>query len=240
MKIEIPQIFNNYNIIAGITLANTDLYKPYGFSITPAQIYDSETIAKMKNDLATELGVTVDDLIFQKQTHSNSIRIVDNYYTYNDNDGMITQLKNKLLVISLADCCGILIYDKKLNIIAAIHSGWRGSAQNITGKAINILKEEYKSDPKDLICFLTPSASVLNYEIGRELLHYLGDFTINRDGKLYFDNKEMIKHQLLAAGVILNNIEISEVCTIENSNYHSFRRDNNLSGRMAAYIGMKI
>lgn len=240
MKIDTPNIFNKYNLIAGVTLANKDIFPPYGFSITKGEIYSDVDIIKMRQYLANFLKTDIKDFVFQKQIHSDMCRIVDNNYFYGEQDGMITQLKGKILVLSLADCNGILIFDKNKEIIAAIHSGWRGTAENIIGKTIKKMSEEFNSKPQDLLCYLSPSASGKNYEIGAELLDKLGDFTIEKDDKYFFDNKSMIKNQLLNCGILNENIEISEICTIENLGYHSFRRDKKSSGRMAAFIGMKL
>lgn len=240
MKIDIPDIFKNYNIIAGVTLANKDLFPPYGFSITKGEIYSDEEILNMRQYFSEFLKIDYDNFVFQKQIHSDLLKIVEENYCYGEHDGLITQLKGKVLVLSLADCSGILIYDGKKEIIAAVHSGWRGTTQNIIGKTINIMIDDFQSKPEDIICYLSPSASGRNYEIGAELLDRLGDFTTEREGKNYFDNKAMIKHQLLKMGIIEENIEISEICTIDNEDYHSFRRDKKESGRMAAFIGMKI
>lgn len=240
MKINIPNIFKNYNIIAGVTLANKDLFPPYGFAITKGEIYTDDDILKMRQYFSEFLNIDYDNFIFQKQIHSDLVSIVDENYIYGEHDGLITQLKGKVLVLSLADCSGILIYDFKNDIIAAVHSGWRGTAQNIIGKTINIMIDNFQSNPMDLLCYLSPSAGGNNYEIGAELLDKLGEFTIERAGKYYFDNKEMIKSQLLKSGILEENIETSEICTIENEDYHSFRRDKKYSGRMAAFIGMTI
>lgn len=240
MKIDTSNIFKNYNIIAGVTRANKDLFPPYGFAITKGEIYTDEEIIEMRKHFFEYLKIDPENFVFQKQIHSDLVRIVDENYTYGEHDGLITKLKGKVLVLSLADCSGILIYDRNKEIISAVHSGWRGTAQNIIGKTINIMIDEFQSDPKDLLCYLSPSAGGNNYEIGAELLDKLGEFTIERAGKYYFDNKAMIKNQLLKIGILEENIETSEICTIENEDYHSFRRDKKESGRMAAFIRMEI
>ena len=238
MKIDIPSIFKNYNVIAGVTLANKDLFPPYGFSITKAEIFSDVEIMKMRTEFAQFIDINYENLIFQKQIHSDIVKVVDDNYTYGEHDGLITNIKSKILMLSLADCSGILIYDKELEVISAIHSGWRGTSKNIIGKAIEKFVNDFGSEPKNLLCYLSPSASVDNYEIGAELLDLLGEFSIKRGEKYFFDNKRMLTEQLLVQGVPAQNIEVSDVCTISNEQYHSYRRDKSQSGRMAAFIGM--
>ncbi|HRP01647.1 MAG TPA: peptidoglycan editing factor PgeF [Candidatus Kapabacteria bacterium] len=231
-------IFLNYKIIAGTTLINKQLYPPNGFSISKAEIYNDNDIHTMRQDFADFLNCKYEDLAFQTQLHSDIITIVDNSYSCAQSDAIITNIRGKILVASIADCGGILLYDPINGVVAAVHSGWRGSYQNIVGKTIAALANKFMTEPKNLLAYLAPSASVENYEIGGELLEMLGNYSIKRNEKIYFDNKKMITQQLLNAGVQAQNIEISNICTISDANYHSFRRDKKKSGRMATFIGM--
>jgi len=53
------------------------------------------------------------------------------------------------------------------------------------------------------------------------------------------DIRSRIREELCETGVQEGNIEMSSECTIGNPAYHSYRRDGDSSGRMAAFIGMK-
>ncbi len=232
-----PKIFPANDIISGITKRNYDKFKPKGFTISPA----SDPIAiNHRQLLANFLGVEFQKMKFQKEIHSDKIQIItDNTPNDMESDGMITNKKGLILNVSLADCTGILIYDPINKIIGAIHSGWRGTKLNIASKAINIFTQKFNSDPKNLLVYLTPGASGENYEVGWDVAQYFLNFiTAKGDGKYLFDNSLQIMQQLIESGVKKSNIEKSEICTIENTEYHSYRRDNEKSGRMSAFIGM--
>ncbi len=237
MKIIKPEIFPKSKIISGVTLKNLDLFEPFGFSISKTNIYSDSQILKMHEKFAEFLGYKLDYLIFQKQIHSDIISIVNDDYQIVESDAMICNLKGRVLNVKLADCGGILLYDPVKSVIAVIHSGWRGSAANILTKTILRMKDEFNSLSADLLAYIAPLASVKNYQVGNDVQSVLGKFCIkSEDGSWYFDNRLKLKEELLSAGVNFNNIEISDLCTIENPELHSYRRDNENSGRMSCYI----
>lgn len=241
MKIDIEylNIFPTGKIIAGVTKKSLQQFPEYGFSISPANIYDEATIIKNRQILAQQIGYDLDDLIFQKQTHSDIIeKVVPNNNIYNS-DGLICNIKNKILNISIADCVAVLIYDPVNEVIAALHSGWRGSSHKISVKAVKILKEKYSSKTGDLIAYISPSASGDLYEVGEDVARHFVRSTVQiNNSKFLFDNKSEIELQLFEAGLKIPNIYISDVCTISNPEYHSYRRDKEKSGRMSCFIGM--
>ena len=68
------------------------------------------------------------------QTHTNIVKCVTENSlndTFEDVDGLITNIPGIALVTSLADCQGILLYDKNKQVIGNIHSGWKGTLNRI-------------------------------------------------------------------------------------------------------------
>jgi YfiH family protein len=236
---QIPSIFPNDKIIAGITQSNFDTFPPLGFSINETDYFDTETVENNRLLLAKELSTTISNFVFQKQIHSNNINIVKKGFPRLDSDGMMTNEKGIFLITSLADCCGILVYDKKKEIIAALHSGWRGTEQGISKEAIRLLIDKYHSNPQDLLVWITPCAGAEDYEVGWDVAKFFPNNIIaQQNGKYLLDLKSVITKQLVDKGVCKHNIQASSESTISNLNYHSFRRDKDNSGRMAAFIAM--
>ena len=82
-------------------------------------------------------GQPKEELIFNHQVHSKKVlNIEERPNSESDADGLITKVPNLPIAARVADCQGILMFDPTANIIAAIHSGWRGSTLNIIGEAI--------------------------------------------------------------------------------------------------------
>jgi hypothetical protein len=157
-----------------------------------------------------------------------------------ESDGIVTNEPNTILVLSLADCCGILVYDKTKKVVGAFHSGWKGTKQNIAGRGIKKMIDEFGTNHEDIKCWITPCAGAEDYEVSWDVAKYFTGFTKPIGNEKYlFDMKSAIRSQLLEAGLKSENIEVSPESTISDLRFHSFRRDKENSGRMAAFIGIK-
>ncbi len=234
-----PAIFPA-DITSGVTLKNPGANNGRGFSISVTGEFDESTVEQSRELLARNLDTDLERLHFQNQVHSDTIKLIPDESNIFESDGMITNRTGDILCISIADCCAILCYDIENIAIGAFHSGWRGTQLNIASKGIKAMSENFGTKPENLLVYLSPCASVTNYEVGEEFATYFPGFTQRgRDGKFYFDNTGKITSQLKEAGVPESNIEISDACTILFKEYHSYRRDKEKSGRMAAFIGLK-
>lgn len=242
MKLDIlfPERFPKDKVIAGVTKRNYMLFPPYGFSVHKADIYTEQEAAKHREILARQLNVSPDMLKCNKQVHGTTILEMKKNSMQKVADGMFCREKGVIIYTKIADCTGILIYDPINCVVAALHSGWKGSKLNIVNEGINTLQNECNSNPSDLIVFISPAASGKNYEVEWDVAQFFPDYIEKISDKKYlFDNKACIYNQLIECGIQEYNIEVSDICTIENTDYHSFRRDKEKSGRMAAFIGLK-
>lgn len=234
-----PSIFERKKIQSGVTEINKRMFPKTGLSLSPAEILTDEEYGIHLQMFAHSRGVIKDRIKFNKQVHSDIVRIVDGNSNTEEADALITNEKQLMLLIKIADCAAILLYDKINEVIAAVHSGWRGTKADIASKTISQMKQNFGTEANSLLAYISPSASVNNYEVGKEFVDYFPKYISKRGNKYYFDNKKAIKNQLLNAGLSKDNIEVSDICTIENKDYHSYRRDGERSGRMGAFIMMK-
>jgi YfiH family protein len=239
IKILRPTIFADDRIVSGVTFKNQHIFPETGLTFTPSPICSKEQVDLHKKLLADKIGVKTDKLKFQHQIHSDIILVKDETSQETDSDAMITDKHGLILCVKIADCAAILVYDPMNQAIAAIHSGWRGTQQNITAKAIKKMSDVYGSNPEHLLIYISPAASGKNYEVGEEVAEFFPESTEPREnGKYLFDNTKELLFQLQELNVHSRNIEVSGICTIENINFHSYRRDRERSGRMCAFIGM--
>jgi YfiH family protein len=237
MKIIKPLIFPK-NIKAGVVTKNLDLFPEYGFSLSKTTYIDDEFINNCREKLANELDILPKQIIRQHQIHSDIINVVTDLNYYEDSDAIITNQKSFCLNVSIADCIAVLIYDTKNEVIAGVHSGWRGTELNIVGKTIFKMKDEFNSKTENLVVYISPSALCENYEVGKEFCTIFPKFVKEIEGKYSFDNRAAVIEQILSCGISKSNIEISELDTITNLELHSYRRDKEKAGRMSAYIMM--
>ena len=239
-----PTIFKKYNIQSGVTKRCLNLFPPNGFSISPADIFSEREVMSNRLLLAEMLGIPRYMFKFQKQVHGDTIIVVDEHtdstvmYPF-ESDALITNVKGVYLNVTIADCCAILLHDPFKCVVAAIHSGWRGSALDITSKTIHKLTGHFGCNPADLVAYIGPCAGADVYEVGEEVAKLFPMCTKRiSERKFLFDNRNQVRLQLLQSGLLPEKIEVSDICTITNRDYHSFRRDKENSGRMSCFIGM--
>lgn len=204
---------------------------------------DPETIAKNRARFFGSLGIAETSLVHANQVHSDGVSIVTKPGLYPATDALITSQKGLNLVISVADCMPVMIYDKVNGVIANIHSGWRGTQKNIVGKTISLMISDFGTEPKKLAVFTGPAISKPNFEVDKEVADMFPPEYVSpkpgANGKFIIDTGKMVYNSLLSAGVPAGNIEQSSECTFESSHLHSYRRDRSNSGRMFAVLGMK-
>ena len=85
-------------------------------------------------------------------------------------DALITREPGVLLVVQTADCIPILLADTKNRVVAAIHSGWRGTAQRSAEKTLGRMQMEFGTRPPDVIAALGPGIDGCCYEVGHEVV----------------------------------------------------------------------
>lgn len=153
-------------------------------------------------------------------------------------DGMVTNQLNFGLKITHADCQAACFYDPIHHAIANVHSGWKGSVQNIYEKAVDFMSQKYGTDPKMLHVGISPSlgpydAEFIHYK--QELPESFWSFQVKPN---YFDFWEISRMQLMACGIPLNQIEIASISTFSNPDDYFSYRLNNITGRNATIISL--
>ncbi len=242
MKFQIlsNDVFQRFSIISGVTQVNKKIFPENGFSLASNGKSSSDQFMRNLNYFASKIGFTVNQIKSVNQVHGDKIEEVNTDSFVVDADAMITREKNLLLMIKIADCAGILIYDPVKEIIAAVHSGWKGTSLNIVPKTINRMINEFGCSPINLLVYISPCASGKNYEVQQDVAILFPRSTIQiSPSKYLFSNRREIKYQLDSMSIPRENIEVSDICNVENINFHSYRRDRDLSGRMGVFIAMR-
>ncbi len=228
-------------IIFGLsTKIGAERHEPFFFNLSTS-VGDDERIVRENRELFyKELGLKPENIAIQRQVHGDIIRFVDKGGIYGDSDALITNKKNLGLVVSTADCTPIFIFDKKNKIIAAVHSGWRGTEKKILLKVIKKLKDDFNSSPENLICYIGPSICQKNYEVGKEVAEKFEDKYLITKGEKYLLNVSGINYNMLIDfGIPEENIQLSSYCTFEMKYLlHSYRREGLHSGRAQGIISM--
>jgi polyphenol oxidase len=154
-------------------------------------------------------------------------------------DAMITDIPGLNLIIQVADCQAVLLYDPVRRAVANIHSGWRSSVANIIGGTAAAMTAKFGSDPADMLAGVGPSlgpccGEFVNYreEIPERFWNY-------RTGDHHFDFWALSRDQLTAAGLREENIRIGGICTRCRADEFFSYRGEGRTGRFAAVIGLR-
>jgi purine-nucleoside/S-methyl-5'-thioadenosine phosphorylase / adenosine deaminase len=144
----------------------------------------------------------------------------------NSCDALWTADPGVALGIKVADCLPVTLMDGE--VIANIHSGWRGTVAGITKTTLDAAP----IDPANAWAFLGPSIRVCCFEVGEEVATQFDDRFVDRsDPKPHVDIPAFTADVLRNRGFAADRILDSGLCTrCEGSIFHSFRRDKR-SGR---------
>ena len=157
---------------------------------------------------------------------------------------MYTHRKNLGVAVFTADCVPILVYDYKNCLIASLHSGWKGTVENILKEGIESLVLK-GGNPETMKIVIGPHNKSCCYEIGSDVMEKFNEKEIFKGASIFngrnLDMEKAIILQALNEGILKENIITMEYCTFcsEDVKFHSYRRDREESGRMFSFIYMK-
>ncbi|MGA8164602.1 MAG: peptidoglycan editing factor PgeF [Waddliaceae bacterium] len=153
-------------------------------------------------------------------------------------DALTTSCPDIGLLIKHADCQSAIIYDPIHHAMANVHSGWRGSVQNIYQETIRFMKRAYGSLPQELLVGISPSLGPGNAEFIHYRSEFPKDFWQFQVKPCYFDFWEISRWQLMQCGILPHHIEIAEMCTYSMSqDCFSYRREKR-SGRLGTIVAL--
>lgn len=197
---------------------------------------------KVKKDIEQimdVLEVEPDEIYTGQQTHSANVAYADGENgeafafgrTFKDTDGLLTDQRKVGLLIKYADCTPIVLYDPVNKVLAAVHSGWRGTVQRISEEAIARMEMDFKSKRENLVAFLGPSIDQANYEVGAEVYEAFRGFKerdtfFQPDGEKYrLSMTDANLTSLIQSGIKAENIEVDRTSTFSDSRLHSSREE---------------
>ena len=199
---------------------------------------ENYALKKNKDDFIISLGIDSEKVIFPQQVHSNNVKVVNEAKIYGQTDGLISTIENVGVGILVADCVPIYLFGLKNRHCGLIHSGWKGTAKEITTNAIKIFIE-LGNTLSDIKVLLGPSIGKCCFEVGSDVSKYFSQKNlISLSGlKFKLDLKSEICSELLNAGLDIKNIHIDDQCTYcKNNKFFSYRREGIDSGRMVALM----
>ena len=202
----------------------------------------------------TAIGGDYEGLVKTRQVHGHHVQPVTATDKGMDpippapweTDGLITDVPGLCLAVFCADCVPVLLYDPVRKCIAAVHSGWRGTASAIAARAAEQMAADYGCARSSILAAIGPSIGRCCFEthadVPDEMTAALGPLAAPHidslpSGKFRVDLKGIIRSTLLDAGLKATHIDVSDHCTACRSDlYWSHRVLGDQRGSMAAMI----
>ena len=202
-----------------------------------------EAVQQNKELLYSDLGINGDQIASSFQCHGNEVLSVVEPGYYEGFDALITNKKNIFLQILVADCTPMLLFDPIHEVVAAIHAGWRGTANAIVQKTLDNMTLHFHTNPSDCFAYVGTCISQSYFEVDDDVAQYFDQefyvFDKVKD-KYFIDLKGCNARALSDAGLMKNHIAISPFCTVkDNDLFFSHRYEKGITGRFGVIIGMR-
>lgn len=244
-------LLNFENIVHGFTTrrGGVSIGEYASLSMSPRRGDDMACVRKNEEILCNELGLNLEKLSSTRQEHTDNIEIIDK-----DNigigvkkdwgkgvDACITLEKNVPILCYSADCVPVLVYASDIEAIAAVHSGWKGSALKICKKTVKRLLD-MGAKAENIYAAIGPCIGQCCYEVSEDVaLKFESRYYIEKENGKYMLDLGKANYELLAeCGVPEKNISLSGICTkCNNDLFFSHRGQNGKSGTLGGIICMK-
>ncbi len=252
-----------FDALPGIRLAvatryggvSTGMYESMNLSVSQGD--DPELVKENFSRLGEACGIPAGEMVLSQQTHTTNLRYctredcgkgVFRHRGYTDVDGLYTDQDHVALVISFADCVPVFLADTENRVIAAVHSGWRGTVGKIGKKAADLMAREYGSRPEHIRALIGPSICQDCYEVDDPVIDRFREAYSERDweriwkpaegkdDRYQLDLWEACRLNLLEAGLTDGNITVTNICTCCNPAHIFSHRAT--KGKRGVTVGM--
>ncbi len=226
-----------------------------GFHVGDSDIH----VYRNRRILALCLGIPIEHFTICKQRHGKHVVIVteamrgrggSSFDTALDNaDAMVTDIPGVCIMVLVADCVPIVIFDPLRMVIGVAHAGRKGTFGGIAQNIVKVLIERFGSSAGNIIVGIGPSIGPCCYEVDREVISQArgisekeGDYILyTKDNRGFLNLWELNRIQLEGMGIPKGNIEISKICSCCHPDvFFSYRYQKGCTGRFAAGIMIKM
>ena len=184
------------------------------------------------------------------QVHGSRVAIIDRPWMTREElegyDAFITNLPGVAIGVRTADCVPILLYDPVRRVIAAVHSGWKGTVLKISQGVIDMMEEVFGTNPEDLRAVIGPCIGPDSFQVGEEVAEKFKDagFPMSQiwsfrgpgdgtpmSGGHHIDLFQANEWLLQERGLRPGNIRVDAIDTYRDPTFFSARREGVQCGR---------
>lgn len=137
-----------------------------------------EAVVDNRRRAAAAIGAGLGDLVFADQAHGSTATVVgradrgrgalDLAGAVPATDALVTADPGTVLVILVADCVPLVLYDPAARVLAAVHAGWRGTVARAADAALGAMTA-LGARPARVVAGLGPAVSPRVYEVGDDV-----------------------------------------------------------------------
>jgi YfiH family protein len=180
---------------------------------------DADAVIENRRRAAATIGLGLDDLVFGNQRHRRDVSVVGEGHrgrgarrlddAIDGVDALVTAAPGVGLVVMVADCVPVVLYDPVAHVLACVHAGWAGTVRLVAEAAVATMTR-LGSRPGDILAVIGPAVEVDRYQVGddvaglaRDAFGAAADAVVRPDGtgRWLFDLWAANRHTLLAAGL---------------------------------------
>ncbi|HEX4204875.1 MAG TPA: peptidoglycan editing factor PgeF [Ktedonobacteraceae bacterium] len=180
-------------------------------------------------------------------------------------DAIITRQRGVAIALSFADCTPITFYDPVAEVIGMAHGGWRGTARGVVLATVEVMHQQFDSQPNNIYAGIGPTIGPCCYEVStdvqdlfmgrtqfdemptnaryRNAVREAATFSIQHvPGKdsLRLDLPTTNRKQLLMAGLRPEHIEDAAICTAcHTDRFFSHRQERGRTGRFPVVMALQ-
>ncbi len=206
-------------------------------NVSPTSGDQPDNIQENRRRLAEALGIEADRFVIPHQNHGTEVRFVSEPVELEGVDALVTQKTGLCICVSTADCIPILLHDPAHHAVAAVHSGWRGTARRIVQTVLGAMQEQLGTRPAEVQAAIGPGIGPEAFEVGDEVYEAFqeADFPMEqiarRMEKWHIDLWQANRLLLQEAGV--EHIHLAALCTYTlHDRFFSARRLGRKCGRI--------
>ena len=167
------------------------------------------------------------EIFLVHQVHSNKFIFIDKDFKIKKKrlkaDAIITNQKRLPIAVLTADCVPLLIYDKKKNMIAAVHAGWKGAFKEIIKKVIMfMIKKGCKK--QNITVAIGPCIKQKSYIVREDFRKKF--IKKNKKNKIFFKKKKDFIYFDLS-NFVKSQLKSIQITNIDTINIDTFDKKNN-------------
>jgi polyphenol oxidase len=201
---------------------------------------DPERVVENRRRAAAAVRSDLSDLVFCNQRHGRDVAVVRaadrgrGAFSHDEAvpcDALVTTSPDVCLVVMVADCVPLVLYDPDAHVLACVHAGWGGTTQRVTSAAVDAMVG-LGATPSAILVGIGPAVTADRYQVGEDVVEAARDgfggdvdgiVAPDGTGRWTFDLWAANRRLLTEAGVPDANIAVAGVGTGPGTPFFSHR-----------------